>query len=58
MLVLKVKKNESVIIKTQEQQIEVVLLGGRNSVKLGFIAPPDIKILRGDLWGQENEEKS
>jgi carbon storage regulator CsrA len=52
MLVLKRKPNESVRVVGSDGrtvEITVVSVDGRDAVRLGFSAPPDIRIVRSEL---------
>jgi carbon storage regulator CsrA len=55
MLVLKRKPNESVRIVGPDGctvEITVVSVDGRDAVRLGFSAPPDVRIVRSELTVQ------
>jgi carbon storage regulator CsrA len=52
MLVLKRKPNESVRVVGPDGravEITVVSVDGRDAVRLGFEAPPDVRIVRSEL---------
>jgi carbon storage regulator CsrA len=55
MLVLKRKPNESVRIfgpDGRAVEITVVSVDGRDAVRLGFSAPPEVRIVRSELLPQ------
>ena len=53
MLVLSRKLGESVLIETQDGQIEVKVVHiERNVIKLGFQAPVEVPIVRAELLGK------
>lgn len=60
MLVLSRRLNESVVLPDLGISIKVIRFSG-NQVRLGFSAPSDVKILRGELadnelqWQEENQ---
>ncbi len=57
MLVLSRKTEESVLLICpggQKIEVKVNRIDG-NQAKLGFAAPPDIIILRQELWGAEHD---
>jgi len=50
MLVLRRKRNEKIIIKVDDVEIEVILVNPSNiNAVLGFVAPSNVKILRSEL---------
>jgi carbon storage regulator CsrA len=55
MLVLSRKKNESIVI-SDNVRIEVLKISG-NTIRLGIVAPRDVKVMRGEIAPFEVSEK-
>lgn len=56
MLVVSRKNGERVFVVVDGRRLEVVVAGiESNKVRLGFVAPPDVKILREELWPKRED---
>ncbi len=58
MLVLTRKTEQEIVINTSDGEIRIKIIEiGRDKVKVGFEAPPSVKILRAELVGKESNQQ-
>ena len=52
MLVLSRKAGEEILVPECGVSVKVIAVQG-NKIRLGICAPPEVEVLRGELWEQE-----
>lgn len=57
MLILNRKSGQSIILLRGEEQIEITIIEVKDKqVRLGIIAPPEVRIVRRELWEREQSQ--
>ncbi len=57
MLILNRKPGQSVILLRDKEQIEIIITEVKDKqVRLGIIAPPEVRIVRRELWEREQKQ--